>query len=36
MELGEEHKEPQDYFALIEQQFEQKLKEYRAMFSRRS
>jgi len=33
IELGEEHKEPHDYFVLIEQQFERKLKEYRSMFS---
>jgi hypothetical protein len=35
-ELGEEHKEPHEYFALIEQQFERKLREYRGMFSPRS
>ena len=33
IELGDEHKEPHDYFVLIEQQFSQKLKEYRSMFS---
>ena len=33
IELGDEHKEPHGYFVLIEQQFEQKLQEYRSMFS---
>lgn len=33
IELGGGHKEPREYFELIEQQFEQKLKEYRNMFS---
>jgi hypothetical protein len=32
IEFGDEHKEPRDYFVLIEQQFERKLKEYRSMF----
>lgn len=33
IDLSDEHKEPRDYFVLIEQQFEQKRKEYRSMFS---
>jgi hypothetical protein len=33
IELGDEHKEPHEYFLLIETQFEQKLKEYRSMYS---
>lgn len=33
IDLGDKHKEPLDYFVLIEQQFEQKRKEYRSMFS---
>lgn|ERR1700680_153168 len=32
-ELADENKEPREYFALIEQQFEQKLKQYRNIFS---
>ena len=34
IELGDEHKEPRQYFLLIETQFEQKLEEYRGMGSR--
>lgn len=33
IEIGDEHKEPVEYFLMIEEQFHQKLTEYRSMFS---